>query len=123
MVEEREHDFVAGAEFAPECAAHGEGERCHVRAENDFIGIAIQEIAHGRASIRNHPVGVAAGLVCAAAVGVVARKIVRDGFNHTLRHLRAAGAIQKNRGMPIDGLRQRGELRTNPGDVEGGGRR
>ena len=101
VVEQREHDLVAGAEFAPERAAHGESQRRHVRAENDFIRIAIQKIAHRRPRFRDHAVGVAAGVVSAARVGVVARQIIRDGVNHPLRHLRATRPVQKNRRMSV----------------------
>ncbi len=123
MVEQREHDLIAGPEFAPERAAHGESQRRHVRAENDFIRIAIQKIAHRRPRFRDHAVGVAAGVVSAARVGVVARQIIRDGVNHPLRHLRATRAVQKNRRMSVSSLRERRELRANPGEVERGGRR
>ena len=72
----------------------------------------------------DHAVGVAAGVVSAAGVGVVARQIVGDGVDHPLRHLRAAGAIQKNGGMAVHRLCERRELRANPGEIEGsGGRR
>jgi hypothetical protein len=97
-----------GPSSRPMSAAHGESQRCHVRAENDFIRFAIQKVGHCRPRFRDHAVGVAAGLVSAAGVGVVARQVVRDGVNDALRHLRATRAIQKNRGMPMDGLRERG---------------
>jgi len=93
MVEQREHDLVARSEFASEGAAHGEGQRGHVRTEDDFIRIAIQEIAHGRARFRDHAVGIAAGLVSAARVGIVARQIIGDGVNDALRYLRASWAV------------------------------
>ncbi len=90
-------------------------------AEHDFIRIAIQKIAHRRPRFRDHAVGVAAGLVSAAGVGIVARQIIRDGVNHPLRHLRAAGPVQKDGRMAVDSLRERWELRANPGEVERGG--
>ena len=115
MVEQCEHDLVAGAEFPSERTAHGERQCRHVRSEHDFIRVAIQEGAHGRTRFRDHAVGVAAGVVSAAAVGVVAGQVVGDGVNHALRHLRAARPVQKNHGASIDHLRERGELRANPG--------
>ena len=61
MVEARDHDFVAGPEFAADGAANGEGQRGHVGAEGDFVGVAVQEVGHGPAGFGDHGVGVAAG--------------------------------------------------------------
>ena len=123
VIEQREHDFVAGTEFASKGAAQGESQRGHVRAEDDLVGIAIEKVGHRRPRFRDHAVGVATGEVGAARVGVVARQIIRDGVNHALRHLRATGAIQKDRGTAIDGLCECRELGADPIQVERGGGR
>ena len=118
MIEQGEHDFVAGDEFAADGAADGVGERGHVLTENDFIGIAIEKISHGGARGGDHLLSIAAGGISAPGVGVVAGKIIGDGGNHLLRDLRAAGAIEKNSGVSVNVLCERGELGADPGQVE-----
>ena len=119
VVEQGEDDLVAGAEFASKGAAQGESQRRHVGAKHDFVRIAIEKIRHRRTRFVDDSVGVAAGLVGAVGVGVVARQVIRDGVDYTLRHLRASWAVQKNCGafigMLADGLRERRELGADPG--------
>jgi hypothetical protein len=121
VVEAGDEDFVAGAEVAADGAADCIGERGHVGAEDDFVGAAVQEVGHGGAGLGDHGIGVAAGGVGSAGVGVVAAQVVRDGVDHTLRNLRAAGAVEEGGGMSVDGLGERGELRADVVKVEGGG--
>src|SRR5207253_2850169 len=45
-------------------------------------------------------------------------EIAGDGVDHRLRDLGAAGAIEKGGVMTVDGLGQRRELGTGPGEVE-----
>ncbi len=118
VIEQCEHDFVAGAEVSSEGAAQGEGERGHVRAEDDFVSIAIQKVGHGGPRLINDAIGIVAGLKGAVGVGVIASEIVGDGVDHALRHLRAAGAVEKDGGISVDGLRERRELRADPIYVE-----
>ena len=104
VIEARDQDFVAGAEVAADGAGHGEGQRGHVGAEDDFVGAAVEEICHGGARIGEHGIGVAAGGVGSASVGVVAAQVVGDGVDDALRHLRSAGAVEEYGGMSVDGL-------------------
>src|SRR5580698_5096440 len=110
----RKHDFVARTKFAPDGTTDGKSQRCHVRAENNLVGITAQKVRHGRARTRNHRVRVATGRVGAASVGVVALQIIGDSVDHALRNLSSTGTIEKSRGLAVDSLRERGELGANP---------
>ena len=122
VIEQRQDDLIARAQIAAKLAskspAHGIGERSHVRAEDNFIRLTIQEVRHCRARFGDHAVRVAAGVVSAAGVGVVVRQIIRNGVDHPLRNLRAAWPVQKDGRLAIYSLCQRWELRANPGEVE-----
>ena len=113
-----EHDFVPRAEFAPDGAAHGEGQRSHVGSEDDLVRVAAQEVRHGRTCARNHRVGVAAGRVSATSVGVVAFQIIGDSVNHALWDLSSARTVEKSRRLAVNDLRERRELGTDPGQIE-----
>jgi hypothetical protein len=94
-----------GPRSRPEGATHGEGERGHVCAEDDFVGVAIQKVGHGGARFVEDAVGVVAGLIGAVGVGIVARQIVGDGVDYTPRNLRAAGSIHEDSRMSVNRLR------------------
>ena len=113
-----EQDFIARMKLATNRTADSVGQRGHVGTEDNFVGIAVEEIGHGAAGFGNHGVGVAAGRVGAGSIGIVAAEIAGDGVDHRLRDLGAAGAIEKGGGMTVDGLGQRRELGTGPGEVE-----
>ena len=121
VVKARDHDFVARLEFAADGAGHRIGQRGHVLTEDDFIGAAVQEVGHGAARFGDHGVGVAAGGVGSARVGVVAAKIVGYGVDHALRDLRPARAVEKRGRVAVDSLRERRELGPDVGEVEGRG--
>ncbi len=106
MIEQRQDDLITRSEIASKSPAHRIGERSHVRAEDDFIRLAIQEVRHGRARVRDHAVGVAAGVVSAAGIGIVVRQIIRNGIDHLPRNLRAARPVQEHGRLAIHGLRQ-----------------
>ena len=108
VVEAGEQDLVSGLEFAANGAADGEGQRGHVRAEDDFVSAAVQEVGHGAAGSGDHRVGAAAGGVGSAGVGVVVAQVVGDGVDHALRDLRSAGAVEEGGGVSVDGLGQGG---------------
>src|SRR5437667_12359351 len=91
------------------------GQRGHVGTEDNFVGIAVEEIGHGAAGFGNHGVGVAAGRVGAGSIGIVAAEIAGDGINQTLRDWGAAGTIEKHGRMAIYGLGRRRRRRTDPG--------
>ena len=110
MVEAGDEDFVTGAEVAGDGAGDHVGDRGHVRAEDDFVGGAVQDVGHGGAGIGDHGVGVAAGGVSSARVGVVAAEVVGDGVDDALRNLGASGAVEEGGGVVVDELGERGEL-------------
>src|SRR5207253_10686622 len=98
-------------------AADGVRQRGHVGTKERFVGIAIEEIGHGTAGFGDGGIGIAAGRVRTASIGIVAVEIAGDGINHTLRDLGAAGTIEKHGRMAIYGLGQCGKLNTDPGEV------
>ncbi len=86
VIETGHEDLVPGIEFAADGAAHGIGQRRHVRTEDNFVGGAVQEVGHGGAGFGDHGVGVAAGGVGSAGVGIVAAQV-----SWRWRRSRAAG--------------------------------
>src|SRR5216684_3051089 len=84
-------------------ARQRKGNRSHVRAEEDFVCAAIQEVCYGCARGGNHGIAAPAGDKRAARVGVRLLEIVPHRVQHALGHLGTGGAIQEYRGMPIDG--------------------
>ena len=52
VVEAGDDDFVAGLQIAADGAGDGEGQRGHVRTEDDFVGAAVQEVGHGGCGLR-----------------------------------------------------------------------
>ena len=73
-----------------------------------------------RASARNG-IGALAGGVCATGVGVRVRQVIADGVNDTLRNLGTARAIEEDRRLSRNCLRQRRELSAHPGNIERSG--
>ena len=80
----------------------------------------MEEVGHGATRARDHGVGVAAGGVGSAGIGVVVTEVGGDGVDHALRDLRAAGSVEEGGGMAVHGLGEGGELRTDVGKIEGG---
>src|SRR5581483_196087 len=78
----------------------------------------MQEVGHGSAGIGDHRVGVAAGRVGSAGVGIVATQVAGDSVDYGLRNLSSAGTIEKCGGVAINSLRQRRELRTDIAEVK-----
>jgi len=121
VVEMSEQDFIAGTEFAADGTADGEGQRGHIGAEDYFVLIASEKIRHGGACTGNDGVSAAAGGIGAAGVGVGVRQIFGDGVDHALRYLSAARAVEEDGGLAVKRLRQRWELRADPGEIESSG--
>ena len=118
VVETGDQQLVAALQLAADGAAQGESQRRHVGAEDDFIGRAIEEVGHRRASVGDHLVGSAAGDESATRIRVEVRKIVGDGINHPLRNLGAAGSVEEHRRLAVHILLQRGKLLPHPTDVQ-----
>jgi len=109
VIQARNQNFVAGTKLASadlptKAAGNGVGQRGHVRAEDNFVGATVQKVAHGGAGFAKHGVGVAAGSVGPASIGVVVPQVIRDRVDHPLRHLRSAGAIEEHHRMSVDSL-------------------
>ena len=121
VIEASHEDFVPAIEVAADGARDGEGQRRHVGTEGDFVGAAVQEVGHGAASPRDHCVGVSAGRVSSASIGVVVAQVGGDGVDHALRDLRSARAVEERGGVAVHGLRERRKLRADVGEVEGSG--
>jgi hypothetical protein len=66
----------------------------------------------------DNELGSLAGEERSAKVCIPFGKIVRDGVDDTLWHLRAAWCIEENRGPSVDGLAQRGKLPAYPLDIQ-----
>src|SRR5207247_7173021 len=118
VIEMSEQDFIARMKFTCNRAADGVRQRGHVGTKDNFVGSAIEEIGHGTAGFGDGGIEIGSAHVRTASIGIVAVEIAGDGINHTLRDLGAAGAIEKGGGMTVDGLGQRRELGTGPGEVE-----
>ena len=121
VIEAGDQDFVPGTEVARDRTRDGVGKGGHVLAEDDFVGGAVEEVGHGFAGGEQHGIGVAAGGVGSASVGVVAAQVVGDSVDHALWNLRTAGAVEERGGVAVDGLGECGELGADVGEVEGGG--
>jgi hypothetical protein len=104
VIEARDQDFIAGLEFAADRARNRERQRCHVGAEGDFVGVAVQEVGHGGAGFGDHGVGVAAGGIGSAGVGIVAAQVAGDGVDDALRDLCAARTVEECGGTAFYGL-------------------
>src|SRR6516165_807153 len=68
--------------------------------------------------VSQHLVRPLAGQEGAMGVGIGSRKVVRDGINYPLRHLRAAGRVEINRGLAVYFLPERWKLLTHPFHVK-----
>src|SRR5438874_853929 len=112
-----EYDLVSRREFAANCAADREGERRHIWAEDNLIGIAAQEIAHGTARPDDHLVSVATGGVGTAGVRIVGAKIIGNCGDHSLWHLRAARPIEESGGIAVYMAGKRRELGADPVEI------
>src|SRR5205823_6221159 len=75
-------------------------------------------IGHGGAALRNGHIGAAARRIRAARVRIRLLQVTCNGVDYALWNLSSAGTVQKCRGVPINGLRERRKLGTNPGEVE-----
>src|SRR3989442_15960003 len=71
VIEMSEQDFIARMKLATNRTADSVGQRGHVGTEDNFVGIAVEEIGHGAAGFGKHGVGVAAGGGGAGRIGVV----------------------------------------------------
>src|SRR5207245_2048746 len=61
MVERGDYDFISRRKLAPDGARQRKGNRSHVRAEEDFVCAAIQEVCHGYARGGNNDIDTPAG--------------------------------------------------------------
>ncbi len=117
VIETSHYDLIPGIEFTADRPAHGKGERGHVRTENYLFRMAAKKVRHGAASAGKHRVGTLAGSKGAVGVGIAASQIIGDSVDHGLWNLRPPGAIEKNHGMVVDGLRERRKLGADPGQI------
>src|SRR5690349_12142724 len=101
VIEAGDDDFISGLQLTADGARDGVGQRGHVRAKGDFVGAAVEEVAHGGAGVGNHGVSAAAGGVGSAGVGVIVAEIVGDGVDDALRDLRSARAVEEDGGVAV----------------------
>src|SRR5579871_500223 len=120
MVKAGDENFVAWAKFASDGAREGESQRGHILAEDDFIVSAVEEVSHSDAGGGDHGVCAAGRGIVPPGVGIVAPQVVGDGVDDALGNLRPAGAVEKDGGVAVDRLSQRGKLRADVLEVEGG---
>ena len=120
MIEQGENDFVARAEVAADGAAHGVGQRRHVEAKDDFVGIAMKEVGHGCTSGGDGVIGAATGEEGATGIGVGVLQVVADGIDDALRNLRAARTVEVGGGLAVHFFGEGRELLANSRNVEFG---
>src|SRR5260370_11296764 len=104
VIEACYQDLIARPEIATDGSTDRKGERSHVRTKDNLVCAAVEKIGHGGTRTRDHRVGMATSGIGSAGVGIVAAQVFSDGVNHPLRHLRAAGAVQKCCWIAIYGL-------------------
>ena len=121
VIETGDEDFVSGIEFTADGTGHRIRQARHVRSEDDFVGAAVQKVGHRATRLGNHGVGVTAGRVSSASVGVIAAQVVGNGVDDALRNLRPARAVKERGRMAVDGLGEGRELGANVLNVEGSG--
>ena len=71
VVQVRHHNLVACLQTTPDGACQVERERGHVRAENHFVGHAVQEIRIGLARSQNDGIRLHAGGESPVRIGIV----------------------------------------------------
>ena len=81
-------------------------------------GAQLKKSAMASMRLLDNQVGALAGEERSAEVGVPLRQVFRDGVDHLLRDLRAAGRVEEHRGLAVDRLAQRRKLLAHPLDIE-----
>ena len=110
MIEVGHDHLVSLGPCASEGAREVKRERRHVRAEDDFVRRAIQEVAHGLARRGDDRVALDARRIRPVRVRIVVEEIVVHRLGDDARHLRPARRIEVGDGIPpVDSL-ERGEL-------------
>ena len=121
VVKVRDDNFIVGRPFPRQRAAQGEGERSHVGAKGNAIGIGradkIRQCGMGRIQFG---IAFTAGGEFTTVVGITMGEIITDGINHALRHLAAGRAVEKNCCPTIYLSRQGGKLGAAGGNLLGG---
>jgi hypothetical protein len=97
VVESRHDDLVAGTELPSHSARQREAERRHVGAERDGLVVTAEEARRGLVRLLDQRLRADAGSVGAADIGVGLPEVRRDGFDHRVRHLRAARSVEERR--------------------------
>ncbi len=121
VIHARDDDLVAGPELAAKGAAHGEGQRRHVRAERDLVGIVRpEEVGAGRVDLGQHRIGLDRGGEGAAMVGIPRLEVRAHRVDALARHLRPARSVQVGHRTAVDGAPQRREVVAQGRDVETG---
>ena len=119
VVHAGDDDLVAGSDLTAQRAADAKRERRHVRAEHDFLRRSgVQHVGDGLVRIVQHGVAALAGGERAAVVGVAVGQVVADGVDHRLRHLGAAGVVEKHGRLAVDLHGESGILRTNLSQIK-----
>ena len=120
VIEQRQHDLVARPQFPADGAAHRKGERGHVEAEHYFIGVAAEEVRHGRARASNDSIRALAGEVGSAGVCVRVLQVVGDRIDDALGNLGSARAVEIGGGVAVHLFGKRRELCADPWKIECG---
>ena len=118
MIEQGQHNFVAGSKLPSDGAAHGKGERGHVETEDHLVRVAAEEIGHGFAGFGDGLVGAPAGEIGAAGVRVGVLQVTGNGVDHALRNLRSPGTVEVGGGEAIHLFGEGRELGTDGVKVE-----
>ena len=115
VIEPRHEDLVAGRERSADRAGEHEVERRHVLAEDRLVGLATQEVGGREPGLGEQGVAAPAATEAAAEVRVRLAQVGRDGVDHRVGALRAAGPVEERGRSP-----QRGEVGADGLDVERG---
>ena len=113
MIELGDEHFVAGLPGSAEGAAEVEGERGHVRAEDNLLRRGVEESRARRARAGDDRVGLAAGRIRPVRVRVVVEEVVGHGVADDARHLRAAGGVEVGDGKAVVEAIESGKLVTD----------